>query len=642
MIPANPPPAILVVEDERLIARSVEAQLRALGYTVVGSARNGEEAVRLADELRPDLILMDINLGHGIDGVQAADLIHQRQFVPVVFLTAHSDEATIQRAKVTEPYGYVLKPFEDTDLKIAIEIGLYKGRSDRRLRENEKWLAATLGSIGDGVIATDGVGRVRFLNSLAEQLTGWSQAEAAGKHLREIFEIYHERTRKPVPNPAIEALEQGLPAQLPIDTVLISRDGSERPIDDSGAPIRDVNGRISGSVLVFRDVTERKRLEEHLRQAQKMEAIGRLAGGIAHDFNNVMTVITGYSQLLQGKSDLTLADRDNYISLIHDAGQRAAGLTQQILAFSRKQMLVSTVLSLNTCVRDIGLMVRRLIAENISLVTETVANLGRIKADPTQIGQVILNLALNARDAMPNGGRLVLATANVVLDQRITRDYPDLKPGRYAMLSVSDTGVGIPPDVLPHVFEPFFTTKRVGHGTGLGLATVYGIVKQSGGHVEVESKVGIGTMFRVYFPIVEEEPDVPLLNATQDRLGGTETILLVEDEDGVRQMTKLVLKRKGYTVLEASDGRKGVEVSRNYDGQIHLLMTDLIMPQLSGRELADQILASRPQTRVLFMSGYTEEPLGHQSTESTYVDFLQKPFSLEDLGRKVREVLDRR
>lgn len=635
-------PTILVVEDERLIARSVEAQLRTLGYAVAGSARSGEEAIRLAEECLPDLILMDIHLGDGVDGVQAADRIRQRQQgVPVVFLTAHADDGTLQRAKLTEPHGYVLKPFEEAELKIAIEIGLHKGRMDRRVRENERWLAATLGSIGDAVVATDSDGKVRLLNSLAEQLTGWSHSDAAGNDVRDIFQIVHERTREPVPNPALVALTRGEVVNTPSDTILVARDGSETPIDGSAAPILDVNGAITGAVLVFRDITERKRFEEHLRQAQRMEAVGRLAGGIAHDFNNIMTVITGYSQLLRGNADLTAADRSQYLEMIHDAGQRAAGLTQQILAFSRKQMLVPRVLSLNACVLDIGLMVRRLLGANITLVTEVAPDLGRVKADPTQIGQVILNLVVNARDAMPTGGRLVLATANAELDERIARDHPDVPPGRYARLSVSDTGVGMSADVMAHVFEPFFTTKGVGQGTGLGLATVFGVVKQSGGHVEVESTVGAGTTFRVYLPLVEEPPPAPSGTTTGDALRGTETVLLVEDEDAVRQMTKRILQWHGYTVLEAPNGERGVEVSRAYAGTIHLLLSDLVMPNLSGWELAQALGVTRPGVRVLFMSGYAEDILVHQGVVSSAADFLQKPFTIDALGRKVREALDR-
>ncbi len=634
------PARILVVEDERIIARNLESRLKKLGHTVVGSVGGGAEAVRRADELRPDLVLMDIDLGGGMDGIEAAGLIRAAADIPVVYLAAFSDDVTLQRAKVTEPHGYVLKPYEDTDLQTAIEIGLYKHKLDRRLRENEQWLAATLGSIGDGVIATDAAGRVRFMNALAEQLTGWAQAEAVGRDVREVFAIVDERSRDPVPNPAVEALATGAPATLSPNTVLIARSGAERPIDDTAAPIRDVSGAVSGAVLVFRDITERRRLEEHLRQAQKMEAIGRLAGGIAHDFNNIMTIIGGFSEFLLA-DDQPAADRRDSARHIYEAGKRAAALTQQIMAFSRKQILRPAVLNLNAVVRDMGAMVKRLIGSDIEFVTETAPDLGAVKVDPAQIGQVILNLAANARDAMPGGGKLIVTTANAELGAAVADAHPDVTPGRYALLTVEDTGSGMSAAVLAHAFEPFFTTKGVGEGTGLGLATVHGIVKQSGGHIAVTSTVGQGTTFWVYLPLAEDAP-APTAPREPDAFAkGDETILLVEDEELVRRMTRTVLERSGYRVLEAADGHAAVAVAEAHPEPIHLLITDLVMPHLSGRQASERLARLRPGLRVLYMSGYTEDVLVHQGVGSADADFLPKPFSLVALTNKVREILNR-
>ena len=633
------PTAVLIVEDEKIIAKGIEKQLKAMGYAVAGSAATGEEAVRKAIALRPDLILMDISLGAGIDGVEAAGQIRGQLNVPVVYLTANSDAATLQRAKLTDLFGYVLKPYEDKDLQTAIEIALYRHKMERQLRENKQWLAATLGSIGDGVIAIDGAGRVRFMNAHAEVLTGWAQADAAGRPVQDIFNIFHERTLELVRNPALDALANGKPATLARDTILIDKAGKERPIDDSASPIRDVDGNISGAVLVFRDISERRRLEDHLRQAQKMEAIGRLAGGIAHDFNNILTIIAGYSEFLLF-ADLSPEEHLAAAREIHAAAQRAAGLTQQILAFSRKQMLVPCVLNLNTVVRDMGTMVKRLIGSNIEFVTDLLPGLGNVKADPTQIGQVLLNLAANARDAMRRGGRFVLATSHAELSAADTRLPPDVPPGRYVVLSVSDTGVGMPEAMLANIFEPFFTTKGVGQGTGLGLATVFGVVKQSGGHITVTSKVAEGTCFRVYLPVVEEAPPAPA-SVPRPAAKGRETILLVEDDDVIRRMTKQALQQSGYTVLDAADGEDGLAVAAAAAGPIHLLLTDLVMPKVSGRELADRLSARMPAVRVLFVSGYTEDEIVHHGVETAAVDFLHKPFSLAALADKVREILDR-
>ncbi len=632
--------SILIVEDEKIIAKGIEKRLKGMGYTVAGMAATGEEALEKVESLRPDLLLMDINLGAGMDGVAAAELVRVRFDLPVVFLTAFSDDATLQRAKLTEPFGYILKPYEDQDLRTAIEIGLYKHRMDRRVRENEQWLAATLGSIGDGVIATDGRGEVRFLNSLAERMTGWSAADAVGRNVTDIFRIVEEKSRETVRNPALDALRTGESTELAPGTVLIDRAGGERPIDDSSAPIRGATGAVDGAVLVFRDITERRRLEDHLRQAQKMEAIGRLAGGIAHDFNNIITIISGFCEFLLS-GDYPEASRGQFVRNIRDASDRATSLTQQIMAFSRKQLLVPRVLDLNAVVAEMGALVKRLIGSNIEFVAELAPDLAPVKADPTQIGQVFLNLAANARDAMPQGGRLVVTTSNVVLDESTTREFPDVAPGRYALLAIADNGVGMDEAVLAHIFEPFFTTKAVGRGTGLGLATVYGIVKQSGGHVAVASRPGEGTLFRIYLPSVQAAaaPAVALARSPAKR--GDETILLVEDEETVREMMKLVLKSNGYEVLDAADGAMALAVARAHPGAIHLLMTDLMMPHLSGRELADRLVAEKRVGRVLFMSGYTEDVLARQDVESSSADFLHKPFTLEGLTTKIREVLDR-
>ncbi|MGL4461885.1 MAG: ATP-binding response regulator, partial [Planctomycetia bacterium] len=344
--------SILVVEDQKIIAKGIEKQLKKMGYAVCGLASTGEEALKMAVDLRPDLVLMDISLGKGIDGVTSAGLIQHTIGAPIVYLTANSDDATFERVKLSCPFGYVLKPYEDRDLQTAVELALYRHAVERRLRENEQWLAATLASIGDGVIAVDRSGAVRFMNSLAERLTGWTQEEAAGRGMMDVFQILDEKTRRPVLNPGIEAMRVGGSVELAPGMLLVDKLGAERAIDDSAAPIRDVDGNISGAVLVFRDVTERRRLEEHLRQAQKMEAIGRLAGGIAHDFNNIMTIVTGFTELLLDE-DLVREQRQEFVRNILDASRRAVGLTQRIMAFSRRQVLFPTILNLNGVVRDI-------------------------------------------------------------------------------------------------------------------------------------------------------------------------------------------------------------------------------------------------------------------------------------------------
>ena len=629
---------VLVVEDDGIIAKGIERRLRRMEYDVVGLALCGQDAVRLAEELRPDVILMDIQLGAGIDGIEATEAIHRFLDSPVIFLTAYSDDATLGRAKLADPFGYVLKPYEDKDLQTAIEIGLYKHEMQRRLRENERWLAATLASIGDGVIATDEDGKIRLINAQAEQLTGWSEAEAWGKDLVDVFDVVNEHTKEPVPNPVTEVLASGAPGALAAETVLVSRNGDERPVDDSAAPIVDGDGKLSGAVLVFRDITEKRKFEELLRQTQKMESLGRLAGGIAHDFNNLLTIILGTGEMLAEDVSKEGELREMAESIL-DAGRRAASLTQQISAFSRKQMMEPRVLSLNDAISDLTGMVQRLVGANIAFVEDLEPDLSMVRIDPAQLSQIVLNLAVNARDAMPLGGKLTIVTANVDLDANILVGNPDAAPGAYAMLQISDTGSGIPPEALARVFEPFFTTKDAGKGTGLGLATVYGIVRQSNGHVEASSESDVGTTFRVYLPAVDEVPQAPVEDIHSLR-GGDETILLVEDNDKVRQLANKVLTSLGYQVIEAGNGREGIEMSSTHKGHIDLLLTDLVMPEVGGRVAAETITRVRPDTRVLYMTGYSDDAEIQEGVEASRFKLLRKPFTREDLAAKIREVLD--
>jgi nitrogen-specific signal transduction histidine kinase/CheY-like chemotaxis protein len=393
------------------------------------------------------------------------------------------------------------------------------------------------------------------------------------------------------------------------------------------------------STCILRDVSERQKLEERFRQSQKMEAVGRLAGGIAHDFNNLLTVITGFSDLLLGKpgSDAT---RREYAGEIRKAGERAALLTRQLLAFSRQQILLPEILDLNAVVGEVDSMLRRLIGEDIDLKTPLAPNLGRVKADPGQIQQILMNLAVNARDAMPQGGKLTIETANVELDSAYARTHAEVKPGSYVMLAVSDTGTGMVAEIQARIFEPFFTTKEKGKGTGLGLATVYGIVKQSGGNIWVYSEPGRGTSFKIYLPQVGEAtaaaaPPIP----SEARTGASETILLVEDDRGVRALARRVLELHGFRVLEADRGEDALQISERHEGPIHLLLTDVIMPGMSGRALADRLGTGHPETRVLFMSGYTDEAIVHHGVLESGIAFLQKPFTPDSLARKVRETL---
>jgi CheY-like chemotaxis protein len=371
-----------------------------------------------------------------------------------------------------------------------------------------------------------------------------------------------------------------------------------------------------------------------------MEAVGRLAGGVAHDFNNLLTVIQGHSELLLARLPADDPTRKE-IDQIRKAGERAAGLTRQLLAFSRRQVLQARVLDLNEVAVDMEKMMHRLIGEDIELITRLGPEMPHVKADPGQLEQVIMNLAVNARDAMPDGGRLILETADTLLDEGFCRDHPPTRPGRYVMLALTDTGTGMTPETRAHLFEPFFTTKEKGKGTGLGLATVYGIVKQSGGYIWAESEPGKGSTFRIYLPPVDaparsHEPR----GGAPATIEGSETILLVEDEPVVRQLARRILEMNGYTVLEAGDVGDARRLCATHPGPIQLLLTDVVMPVMSGRGLADALSGLRPGMRVLYMSGYTDDAVMRHGIQAEGVPFLQKPFTPQGLAAKVREVLD--
>lgn len=510
-----------------------------------------------------------------------------------------------------------------------------------QVRQSESRLRAILDSVQEGIYGVDRQGHCLFMNKAGAALLGYGADELVGRSIHRI--IHHTRENgDPYPLdecPMYSVLRTSLPARSD-NEVLWKRDGTSLAVVYTAQPLCDASGAVIGAVVSFTDISERRRLEEQLRQSQKMEAVGRLAGGIAHDFNNLLTAVLGYSGLLVQSLDPSDA-RHADARAIQNAGERATALTRQLLAISRKQVLDPKVLDLNVLIGNLDQMLRRLIREDIALLTVLDPALGPIRADQSQIEQVIMNLALNARDAMPEGGRLTIETANVELDEAYCRAHAEVAPGAYVMLAVSDTGCGMDPETLSRCFEPFFTTKPVGKGTGLGLATVYGIVKQSGGSVWVYSEPGHGTTFKVYLPLVaavESAVETAVRNVPSEH--AAVTILLVEDDETVRQFAHRALAAAGHTVLEAADGEEALRVSLRHPGVIHLLITDVVMPGMSGRVLAERLAAERPDLKVLYVSGYAENAIVHNGILDAGTAFLHKPLTADVLLRKVREVLD--
>ncbi len=514
------------------------------------------------------------------------------------------------------------------------QLQIYRIR--RKLVESEELFRLITENAADMIAVIDGKGRRLYNSPAYERLLGYTAEEL---HESSPLEQIHPEDRPLVASATQEARCEGVGRR--IEYRMRHKDGSWRILESTASSVHNQNGEVERLVIVNRDITSRKRLEEQFRQAQKMEAVGRLSGGIAHDFNNILGVIIGYSEILQERMVQSDALRP-CVEEILQAGRRAASLTRQLLAFSRQQVLAPTVLDLNGVITDTEKMLRRVIGEDIELQTALERSLGHVKADQSQLEQVILNLAVNARDAMPTGGKLIISTENAELDEVSVRRYSyPVKPGSYVLLTVSDTGVGMSPETQAHIFEPFFTTKEKGKGTGLGLATVYGVVKQSDGYIEVQSELGQGTTFKIYLPRIDTPASSEVKNsAPATLLTGHETILLVEDEDSLRNLTSGILVSLGYTVLTASNGAQAQAVSQSHPEKIHLLLTDVVMPNMNGLALAGHLLTQRPELKVLYMSGYTGQRYGEGVLPEGSC-FLAKPFSREGLATKVREALER-
>lgn len=897
---------ILVVEDERIVAEDIKRSLSHAGYEVVGMVASGKDALLEVKEAKPDLVLMDIVLKGEISGIEAADRIHQEFDLPVVYLTAYADTDTLEKAKVTEPFGYILKPFDNRELASTIEMALYKHAIDKRLRQSEAWFSTTLKSIGDGVIVTDREGKITFMNVIAESLTGWKQKAALGKPLMDVYKLVDGETGAAIASPVPDILKSKSVIGLRADSTLITKGDKRIPIDDSAAPIKDDRGSIIGVVLVFhdiierklaeealresedryrrlfeesrdaiyvakrngqflisnqstldlfgytrneiqdlniqamyvnpddrkafqteieakgsvrdyevqlrnkkgetldclltstllrdksgkvlgyqgiiRDITERKKAEEYLRrsesryrllaenvtdviwtmdmdlqftdvtpsiqqildytiedflalsftdilteesyqalresfpggsetikravgeaeevsdievelkkkndsrvwvnvsltmlkndageaigilgvahditrrkrveadrekiqaqllQAQKMEAVGILAGGVAHDFNNLLTIIQGNAELAMMKTgplDPLFSD----INEIKAAARRASDLTNQLLLFSRKQPMQFIQANLNKTIEDLLKMLHRLIGEDVGISTDLEKNIWTVQADRGTLEQVIMNLSINARDAMPDGGRLLIRTENVELNNSAITGRAEIKSGKFVRLSIRDTGIGMDAETVAHIFEPFFSTKDPGEGTGLGLSVVYGIVDQHGGWIDVDSTPGEGTMFLIYLPATAEESA-----ETEDKMiqmkelrGQGEGILIVEDAQGVLDYASAVLKENGYTVYPAKDAAEAMAIFKKEEQNILLVLADVVLPDRNGIELVEDLIKLKSGLKIILCSGYTGMRSQWELIQEKGYKYIQKPYGLQELLSNVKMIID--
>jgi PAS domain S-box-containing protein len=634
---------VLLVEDSLEDALLLLHTLRRSGYDVMWE--RVEHAAAMSDALDQETwdVVICSNAIPEFGAPAALSLLRQRGLdLPFIIVAATITDELAVAALKEGVHDYIIKgnlarliPSIERELREAA-VRRERKQSEEALRQAEEKYRSIFENAVEGIFQSTPDGQYLSANPALARIYGYETPEELISSLTSVDgQLYVDLGQRA----EFEALMQEQGTVSGFEAQVYRKDGSIIWISEHARAVRDGSGELLYYEGTVQDITNRKKLEEQLRQSQKMDAIGRLAGGIAHDFNNMLAIIIGYSQLL-----LDRCPQDNpmrrYLEEISNAGDRAAGLTRQLLTFSRKQVLAPRVLDLNDVVASTEKMLRRLIGEDVELVTISDSSLGQVKADPGQLEQVILNLAVNARDAMPQGGRLTIETRNVELRETYTRHQAGLQPGAYVLLAVRDTGCGMDAELQSHVFEPFFTTKEQGQGTGLGLAMVYGIVQQSGGHIAVCSEPGRGATFKIYLPRIEEaEPAFVPPAAPAATLPGWETVLLVEDEPLVRGLVRQLLQESGYTVLEASQGEDALRICRQAEGPIHLLITDVVMPGMSGRELAERMAPLRPETKVLFMSGYTDDAIVRHGVLAAEAAFLQKPFTPAGLTRKVREVL---
>ena len=693
------PHRVLCVEDEAVVAWNLALNLEDLGYEVLGCFARGEEAVQKAEETNPHIILMDIKLEGELDGIQAARIIRARQNIPVIFLTAYGDEETLKRALSVPPATFLIKPVKQRELRAAIEVALRTHELERQLEESEAKYRELVENANSIIVRIDTEGCITFINEFGGKFFGYSEEEVLGRNMvgtlaadratggpelasmiqnillnpekyekcvkeavrRDGEHVWLSWTHKAVTDEkghlvgilgiandirALRRTEQepaaqreGFKALLKAETdPAVPLDADEKVLAVKKPPLRGLH--LTQDEIAHKTAGDLLELSRQLFQAQKMEAVGTLAGVVAHDFNNILQVVLGYSELLlaeKGEHDPARAD----LQKMNQAAQKGADLVRRLLSFSRKAEFNPRPVDLNHQIEQLEKMLTRTIPRMIKIRLNLADGLSRVNADPTQMDQVLMNLAVNARDAMPEGGDLLIETANVFLHEDFARMHLGLKSGEYVLLSVSDTGHGMDEETSEHIFEPFYTTKERGKGTGLGLAMVYGIVTQHGGRIDCYSEPGHGTTFKIYLPALAEDRDQ--LEKTKSELvagGGTETILLVDDEELVRDLGKRILERAGYSVLTVANGKEALHLYGREMEKISLVILDLIMPEMGGKQCLEELLRVDRNIRVLIASGFAANGQTKEAIETGARGFVGKPYNVKQMLKAVREVLD--
>jgi len=630
---------IQIVEDESIFAMDLVSQLKAMNYSVVSVVDTGERALKEAVKKRPDLILMDIRLKGEMDGIEASQQIRKRKNIPIIFITAYAEEKTLTRAKVTEPFGYLLKPINKRELRAVIEMALYKHRMERKLLASEQRFRRLIENTVDLLFVIDSRANIIDVNHTACKKSGYIRDELLELSVNNLFigdqinvqEILHQ----------VHNTES-----MTIEHTFKCKNGNTFPIEINIGLLS--NGDNPLLIALARDITNRRKneaekleLEKQLMHAQKLEELGRLAGGMAHDFNNILTVVQGYSELALLKLDQS-SPLYTDLKEIRDAAYRSASLTRQLLLFSRRQPMDYSLININTLIHNLMRMLNRLLGENIVIKKSLKHGLWDVWGDLGSIEQVIMNLVINAKDAIHKRGKIIITTDNITLSESDIDEDTETKPGNYVKVEVNDTGVGMDEQTIKRVFTPFFTTKETGEGTGLGLSVVHDIVKSNNGWIDVTSKVGKGSTFTIYFPASfkkdmkrKEKPSKDL----QDLKGQGEHVLLVEDEDTVRDFASMVLRKNGYNVTVAATVKQALHECNNKKDNFQLLFTDMVLPDGSGQELAKDLRKKDQNIPVLLSSGYTFENIKKIKEEEKY-EFIQKPYSIVTILRAVKRCLD--
>ena len=615
---------ILVVEDEGLIAVDIQRRLGRLGYPEPVIASSGEEALERVRSTPFDLILMDIRLKGGMDGIAAAEVMKTELRAPVVYITAHSDLETISRAKRTEPLGYILKPITDGDLRSTVQVAIYKHEMERRVRASEAWLWTTLRNVGEGIIATDAEDGVIFMNPVAEQLTGWLTSDVYRLPLMDVLGLRDESTGQPAPNPVFDLLAE----EYRPYTLLSIVTGARTPVEVACFENRAGEESL-GAVVVIRDVRGRKESESRLVQSQRMEAVANLAGGLAHDFNNQLMVISGYADELA--AELTGEARDQALEIRHVASV-AASTTGQLLTLGRRDIPRPEVLDVNEVIAELQPLIRHTLGVDRgvdrTLATHLGSPQGFVRADRSQLKQVLLSLAMHARETMPCGGEMRLETCiwEVSRESAAALVY---RPGTYVLLRVAETGDALDPETLAHIFEPSFRARKSDNGARLALPVAHSIVVQNGGYITAKSEAGRGASFEILLPSV----------GTFHALPGAPTILLVEGEDSVRRLMHKYLERGRYQILEARNAEEAAAIAQVSKQPIQILVTDVVMTGMNGPELAKQLAPLHAGMQVLFISGYSHHTLEHEGLWKDGLNLLPKPFPAAEFLRRVEVLL---